>query len=64
MEGLLIANARHLRTVDSFGVKKMLRNILALQQNIKTIAQESQHADFERAKRYYSLFTLAPRVSS
>ena len=63
MESLLIANARHLRTVDDFGVKKMLRNILALQQNIKTIAQESQHADFERAKRYYSLFTLAPRVS-
>ena len=62
MESLLIANARHLRAINNFGVKKMLRNILALQQNIKTIAQESQHADFERAKRYYTLFSLTPRV--
>ena len=62
METLLIANAKRLRAINGYGVKKMLRNILALQQNIRTIAQESQHADFERAKRYYNLFSLTPRV--
>lgn len=62
MESLLISNARYLRAINNHGVKKMLRSILALQQNIKTIAQESRHADFERAKRYYSLFSFTPRV--
>ncbi|KAJ3554644.1 hypothetical protein NM688_g3000 [Phlebia brevispora] len=61
MESLLITNAKYLRAINTHGVKKMLRSILALQQNIRTIAQESRHADFERAKRYYSLFALSPR---
>ncbi|THH02605.1 hypothetical protein EW026_g281 [Hermanssonia centrifuga] len=60
MESLLITNARHIRAMNMNGIKKMFRNILALQQNIKTIAQESQHTEFERAKRYYSFFSLSP----
>ncbi len=62
MESLLITNARHIRAMNMNGIKKMFRNILALQQNIKTIAQESQHTEFERAKRYYSFFSLSPSV--
>lgn len=62
MEHLLISNARHLRVVNDFGVKKILRNILALQQSIKTVTNEQKNAEFERAKRYYSLYFEPPAV--
>ncbi|KAI0801047.1 Sec8 exocyst complex component-specific domain-containing protein [Fomes fomentarius] len=59
MQHLLISNARYIQAANEFGIKKMMRNMLALQQNIKTIADDSS-AQFERAKRYYSLFLLTP----
>lgn len=62
MEHLLISNARHLRTVNAFGVKKIIRNILALQQSIKTLTNEQRNTEFERAKRYYSLFFMSTPV--
>jgi exocyst complex component 4 len=64
MENLLISNARHLRQANVFGVKKIMRNILALQQSIKTITNEQRNTEFERAKRYYNLFFMSPPVSS
>lgn len=63
MEHLLISNDRHLRVVNNFGVKKILRNILALQQSIKTVTNEQKNTEFERAKRYYSLYFDSPAVS-
>jgi exocyst complex component 4 len=64
LESILIPNARYLRHVNLAGVKKILRNILALQQRIRTIADEKQSMQLERAKRYYSLFFMSPTVSS
>lgn len=64
MEHLLISNARHLRQANGFGVKKILRNIVALQQSIKTITNDHKNTAFERAKRYYSLFFMLPQVGS
>lgn len=37
--------------------------MLAMQQNMKTITDASQDADFERAKVYYNLFYMTPQVS-
>lgn len=62
MEHLLISNARNLRLVNNYGVKKIMRNMLALQQSIKTITDESEGTEFERSKRYYSLFFGSPAV--
>lgn len=62
MEHLLISNARHVRVANSFGVRKIMRNTLALQQSVRTIGDDQQHAEFERAKTYYSLFFLTPQV--
>ncbi|GJE87574.1 Sec8 exocyst complex component-specific domain-containing protein [Phanerochaete sordida] len=59
MESLLISNAKHIRAMNQNGVKKMFRNILALQQNTKIISEGLQ-VDFDRAKRYYILFTKSP----
>lgn len=62
MEHMLVSNARLLRLANAFGIKKITRNMLALQQSIKTITNEPQHTEFERAKRYYSLFFMSPSV--
>ncbi|KAJ3563576.1 hypothetical protein NP233_g8850 [Leucocoprinus birnbaumii] len=61
MEQLLISNARFLRLPNDYGIKKMLRNMLALQQSIKTLTNDQQNTEFERAKQYYSLYYLKPQ---
>ncbi|KAG2159664.1 Sec8 exocyst complex component-specific domain-containing protein [Suillus bovinus] len=61
MEHLLISNARHVRMTNAFGIRKIMRNTLALQQSVRTIGDDQQHAEFERAKSYYSLFFLTPQ---
>ncbi|KAJ7487411.1 exocyst complex component sec8 [Mycena galericulata] len=61
MEQLLISGARNLRMPTPFGVKKIMRNILALQQGIKALTNDQQNTEFERAKRYYSLFNMSPQ---
>lgn len=62
MEQLLISNARHVLLPTSFGIKKIMRNVLALQQSIKTLTNDQEDTDFERAKQYYSLFFITPEV--
>ncbi|TFK30822.1 Sec8 exocyst complex component-specific domain-containing protein [Coprinopsis marcescibilis] len=61
MEHVIIHNAKHLRLPNEFGIKKVLRNISALQQSIKTLNSDQQDAGFERAKRFYSLFWMSPQ---
>ncbi len=62
MEHILIANARYLGVPTSFGIKKIIRNMLALQQSVKAITND-QNSEFEKAKRYYTLFFISPQVS-
>lgn len=63
MEHLLISNARNLRFANKLGIQKIIRNIRALQQNLKTLSDLPEDAEFARARRYYELFFLAPEVS-
>lgn len=62
LEHMLIKGARHLKLPNAYGVKKIMRNILALQQSVKTLTQDIQHTEFERAKQYYLLFSVPPQV--
>ena len=62
MEHILISGASHLRLPNQFGIKKILRNILALQQSIKSLTNDRQDSEFEKAKFYYSLFFISPKV--
>ena len=64
LEHMLIANARHLWRPTGFGIKKILRNILALQQVVKTLTDDLQEAEFEHAKEYFSYFFVTPQVRS
>ncbi|KAK0506252.1 exocyst complex component sec8 [Armillaria luteobubalina] len=61
MEHILIANARYLGVPTSFGIKKIIRNMLALQQSVKAITND-QNSEFEKAKRYYTLFFISPQA--
>ena len=40
----------------------MIRNILALQQSIKTLTSDTRGADFDRIKEHYTLFFRTPTV--
>ncbi|TDL28204.1 hypothetical protein BD410DRAFT_818641 [Rickenella mellea] len=60
MEQLLISNARHIRVANSFGIKKIMRNILALRQNNKTMSGGPRDSEFRRARQYFSLFAVGP----
>lgn len=63
MDQLLITNARQIRLANSFGLSKMNRNILALQQNLKNIGDEPLEVDFDRSRKFWELFGKGPRVS-
>ncbi|KAF8445773.1 Sec8 exocyst complex component-specific domain-containing protein [Boletus edulis BED1] len=61
VEELLIKNARTIRVANDFGMKKVDRNIRALQQCIRTIGDGEQFARFEKVRQYYALFSLGPQ---
>lgn len=60
LEHLLISEAKRIRLANANGIRKMIRNILALQQSIKTLTSDTRGADFDRAKKYYTLFFRTP----
>jgi hypothetical protein len=64
MEQVLISGSRHLRFVNEHGIQKILRNVVALQQNLKTLNDGPRDTGLERAKQYYGLFPLTPSVST
>ncbi|CAM0140394.1 unnamed protein product [Umbelopsis sp. WA50703] len=57
---LMISNATYIKRLNHNGVQKMIRNILALQQNLLSVLPASQCAPMERGREYYSLFGLGP----
>ncbi|KAK2461622.1 hypothetical protein APHAL10511_006085 [Amanita phalloides] len=62
MEQLIIRDARLLRLPNAHGIRKVLRNILALQQSAKTWTNQQKSHIFEHAKQYYSLFFISPQA--
>lgn len=62
MDELLVSTARNIRRLNANGVKKISRNMLALQQCIKTIVQDPRDTEFERARQYWAMFALNPAV--
>lgn len=63
MDALVVSAVRRVRAINRHGVTKMLRNILALQQNLKNIVDEPLEVDFEKSKRFWELLSKEPGVS-
>ncbi|KAJ2777681.1 exocyst subunit [Coemansia interrupta] len=57
MAHILIANTRYIRHFNDAGNRKMIRNILALQQNLTNIALPEE-SGLDRARRFYELYEL------
>ncbi|KAI9491703.1 Sec8 exocyst complex component-specific domain-containing protein [Zychaea mexicana] len=56
---ILISEASHIKRMNVNGVQKMMRNVLALQQNLANFVPPSQNSVMERAREYYQLFNLS-----
>lgn len=44
------------------GIKKILLNIITIQQMLRSVMKEVDHVDFSRASRYFELFTATEHV--
>ncbi|KAF7732333.1 hypothetical protein EC973_005229 [Apophysomyces ossiformis] len=55
---LLITDASHIKRMNKNGVQKMVRNIMALQQNLSNFTPPLQSAVLDRARDYYQTFNL------
>jgi exocyst complex component 4 len=62
MDQLLISNARHIRLANQHGLSKMMRNILALQQNLKNIGDTPLEVDFDRSRKFWEVFGKGPKA--
>ncbi|CAH1761821.1 7912_t:CDS:10 [Entrophospora sp. SA101] len=60
MQNVLINNATFLRNLNSNGVSKMTRNILALQQNLKNIVEVPKEISLDKSRIYYELYNIGP----
>ncbi|KAL5262782.1 hypothetical protein ACHWQZ_G008246 [Mnemiopsis leidyi] len=59
MSGIIISNASYIKEINNGGLKKMSRNILALQQNLTNITL-THELELERAGFYYELLYQKP----
>jgi len=59
---ILIGAAEHIQRINENGVKKMCRNIFALQKTLSDITAQPEQA-MDHARQYYELFSNSPEVS-
>ncbi|KAJ2558754.1 exocyst subunit [Coemansia sp. RSA 1933] len=57
MAHILMTNTRHIRQFNDAGSRKMIRNILALQQNLTNIALPEE-SGLDKARRFYEMYEL------
>ncbi|KAG0798771.1 hypothetical protein G6F62_000992 [Rhizopus arrhizus] len=55
---LLINEATYIKKLNNNGIQKMIRNILALQQNLSNFVPLTQCAIMENAREYYQLYSI------
>ncbi|EJU00084.1 hypothetical protein DACRYDRAFT_117671 [Dacryopinax primogenitus] len=62
MDQLLVSGGRYINLMNSHGLERVLRNLLALEQNLKTMTgDEARDADLSRARRYWAMFAGGPK---
>ncbi|KAJ2748505.1 exocyst subunit, partial [Coemansia sp. BCRC 34490] len=57
MAHILMTNTRHIKQFNDAGSRKMIRNILALQQNLTNIALPEE-SGLDKARRFYEMYEL------
>ncbi|PVH17411.1 uncharacterized protein CXQ87_000296 [Candidozyma duobushaemuli] len=51
-----------IQVANKNGIKKILLNIITIQQMLRSVMKEVDHVDFSRASRYFELFTASEHV--
>ncbi len=64
VDHLFIQAARSMKVVNSAGVKKIKRNILSLQQSLRSINRGSEEGVLSRSVAYWDLYDRGPKVCS
>jgi len=59
VSSILISNISEIKRINQNGIKKMCRNIFAIQQNLTNITM-SREGDLDRARQYYELLYSNP----
>ncbi|XP_041368480.1 exocyst complex component 4-like isoform X2 [Gigantopelta aegis] len=59
VSSIIITSIQFLKKINENGIKKMCRNILAIQQNLTNITL-TREADLDRARQFYELLYLTP----
>ena len=62
LEHLLVSEAKRIRLANASDIRKMVGNILALQQSIKTLPSDTRGAGLDCTKKYHTLFFRTPTV--
>ena len=57
MDTLLVRSARSMRALNTHGLSKMIRNILALQQNLKNILTHPLAVHFDKSRKFWELLS-------
>jgi len=58
---IFVNHAKRIRSLNEVGVKKIQRNILALQQSVKTLHLGPKDADLDKAKKYWAMYFSTPQ---
>lgn len=59
---ILIGCAEHIQRINDNGVKKMCRNVFAIQKTLSDITNHPEQS-MDHARQFYELFTLSPEVT-
>lgn len=60
----MVSTGRYVRFATQFGVYKIQRNILAIQQTLCNVTDGAEDSILNKAQRYWQLYDLGPKVSS
>ena len=60
MDTIMTEAVLHVTAINRYGVTKMLRNLLSLQQNLKNIVDEPRRIDLDRSKRLWEMLAREP----
>ena len=59
----MVSTGRYVRFATQFGVYKIQRNILAIQQTLCNVTDRAEDSILSKAQRYWQLYDLGPKVS-
>lgn len=62
IDSLLVSNSRYIVRANKYGAKKMMRNILALQQNLKNLGDRPTDVSLDRSRKFWEMFDREPKV--